>query len=299
MHSSYRQDPQCEGKHRDRIFLQGATIRRPTNYTVTEAATLGEYVIHEAGEAVGITSGAAFTVYDTDACTNEIGRLVVNRSTSFQSTARPAEGRSFNITKPAGFAILTQRGVTEDVRLRVDNSDLANSFTIWAEQLRTESADRPSFQVVKENPHLIVTASEGKVCFEITDEICRTAQLMEIPHRSSMDSATMTNILLGVANFYWNLRRTTSRNDIISRTKIQLECYELADDINGGMSCTGNNLFVDGAIQVYITDDEEKAYGISIENPAHNLPLFVSIFYFNMSDLSIGEFQFVLNTTGV
>lgn len=298
MHSSHSQDPQCEGKYQHRIFLGGAApLRIRILYRVTQSdiEDAGKYVVN-AGEAHGVTVNAEFTVYGTKACTKEIGRLVVRQSVPFQSFLRPVNDlEPFILPETIGYALLTDIRSTQDVRLLVDlDSDLVGVLASLGEQMRAEYPGKPSFQVATrdEHPHLVVTANKGRLRFEITDKMCRHAGLLEIPHTSLTDRETMTRVLRGIADFYWNLNRTPSDNRTILGTKIQLECYELeqedpADKFSGVMKCTGANLFVDGVIQAH-TSDEEKVYGFRIENMT-SIPLFVSMFYFNMSDLSIGE----------
>jgi hypothetical protein len=59
-----RQNPHCEGVHSDRLFLsETAAERQAAIYEITNRSPQGtEYVIH-AGDAIGITIDAEFSVY--------------------------------------------------------------------------------------------------------------------------------------------------------------------------------------------------------------------------------------------
>lgn len=285
-----RQNPQCEGINQNRIFLDNHTASSHRAFYFIRH-TSGDVYDIDAGEAHGVTVGAEFAVYDDKTCINELGRLVVSETSAFQSSLCPVEGgQSFDTPQTGAFGILTRIGTIHDVRLFVQLSDeLAGVFTAIARHMRTKSPYKPTFKLVnkrEENPDLIVTANEdGTVRFEVTDKICRDVGLREISFRPTSDSATMSNVLRGVADFYWNFHCTSNGEHVIS-PRIDFECYELVE--NDVMEPIGGNLFVNGSIQIDICSDDSKPYGFCIRNTS-TIPLFISMFYFSMSDLSIGE----------
>lgn len=292
-HAPNSQSPQCEGVNQDRIFLRNYTAGSRRNlYNIVEKAT-GVYVI-DAGEAHGVTIDAEFAVYDTNSCDNELGRLVVDTTTAFQSLLRPVEGApAFSTPETGAFALQTRTGPTQHVRLCVESDDAL--ACVFASLEKQTSSFTPSFKIVttrEEHPDLVITASGGVARFEITDHVCREFGLCEIPYQPATDGESMTNVLRGVGHFYWHLRSTTSAKHAI-RPKIVFECYQLVavdidDDLLPVMKPMGENLVMDGIIQVGINDSEDKCYGFRINNMS-TVPLFVSAFYFNMCDLSIGE----------
>lgn len=286
--------------NKDLIFLNNYTAgSRRISYNVTENASNGDYKI-DAGEAHGVTVEAEFAVYSSTVPSEELGLLVVHKTDAFQSYLRPlimTDDMSFRIPETGAFALQTRIGILHDVRLLIElDAGLAGVLTAVGQQMLTTSAFKPSIKVVttrEENPDLIVTARGGTAHFEITDQICCDAGLHEIYHRPETDKNTMTRVLRGVADFYWHLHRKPQLKEKTISTKINLKCYELVtveidNNLLPVMKPTGKDLLVNGAIQIGISDDQ-KPYGFRINN-ACNIPLFVSVFYFNMSDLSIGEF---------
>lgn len=290
-HSFDSQNPQCEGINQHLTFLSNRTPSpKHVVYNITQYVSV--YVM-DAGEAHGITVDAVFAVYDTKSCANMFGHLVVDQVSAFQSTLRPlGDDRPFSIPEVGGFALQTRTGSMAAVRLGVQfNDDLGGMFTAIKEQI---SASKPSFHVFATNAtpeqdidfRVTVDPTGGTARFETMDPVCRGAGLTEILYHPATDSETMTHVLHGLADFQWNLRRTTTETPLISG-KIGIECYELVRVRLGPLKPTGDNLVVNDMINIGI-GDKPKRYGFCIINKS-SVPFFVSMFYFDMSVLSISE----------
>lgn len=271
----------------------------------------------DAGEAQGVTLNAEFAVYETKARVKELGRLVVQATRAFDSELKFAENSNmFSIPKnpenPENTtyycALQTRIGDNHDVRLLVEFSDaLSGVFTALGQQMRVKEAWKPSFKVItspSEDPDLVITSAQGVARLQLSDTVCHLAGLYEIPYRPATDSATMTRVLRATADFYYNFRRAPISGKHLISPKIDVECHELqpaeelGDDLEEVFKPVDvkKNLVVDGVINLDIDGNgEEKNYGFTIRNKS-SVSLFVSVFYFNMSDLSISMSASFLGT---
>ncbi|KAE9398832.1 hypothetical protein BT96DRAFT_994537 [Gymnopus androsaceus JB14] len=225
-----RQNPQCEGINQHRILFHNKVIAAKPIYYNLAPPEKDVYTI-DVGEASGVTVNAEFSVRATMSADSTLGHLIVDSTSAFSSTLRLADGsESFAIPAGGAFALQTRIGKTQDVRLLVDFTDgLCGVFQALGEHMQAKEAWKPSFNIVstrEEKPDLIITASEGVACFTITDKVCQDSGLYEIPYHPATDSETMSRILRGIADFYWNLHCTTSGNHVLA-PKIQFEFKEL------------------------------------------------------------------------
>ncbi|KAK0465794.1 hypothetical protein IW261DRAFT_1598505 [Armillaria novae-zelandiae] len=137
----------------------------------------------------------------------------------------------------------------------------------------------------------LVAATDGDfVHFEIMNELCQKHGLTCMPFKVKIDDIdAIRRILQSSADFYWYLHRSSQKSCLAE--KVKLECTKLAetgkytDDLEDILEpVKGVNLNDNGVISIDV--GEEAMYGYSITNTS-NVPLYVSMFYFDISDLSI------------
>ncbi|KAE9403636.1 hypothetical protein BT96DRAFT_878516 [Gymnopus androsaceus JB14] len=297
------QNPQLEGLNQNCILFHNVTPsakRIYYNLTIANPQN-GTYRI-DAGEAHGITINAEFFIYADDATKNpnpvalEGVRLIVETTSTFSSTLHLADGsRTFT---GGAFALQVKKGNPHDVCLFVDFiDDLHGVFQALGQQMQSKETGKPSYKLVPtrdKNPDLIITSDRGVARFEITDKICRDRGLSKIPCCSGADSETMSRILPGIADFHWNLHRANPNLNGKIKNMIEFECMELAstkldDNHDEVFRPVGKNLFTGTSIDLNVRIQAPKPYGFSIRSKT-NVPLFVSVFYFDMSDFSIESY---------
>ncbi|KAK0234488.1 hypothetical protein EDD85DRAFT_774432 [Armillaria nabsnona] len=294
----HAQDPQCEGAHQSR-YLFNSKVSSPQRelYPIRASAdTPGQYVL-DAGEAHGITKNAEFAVFAGRSMSSALGTVVVSNTAAFTSScrflsARPDEA-PFRLATP-GYALQTRVGEDQDVRLFVENNErLLGVFERIANEME---AGKRGFRLVKsraDEPDLVVAADGDVIHFEIMDKICRQHGLTHMPFGVDIDdSDALRRILQSSADFYWYLRHSNKRSPLATST---LECMKLketgeyTDDLEEVLrpDPNGHNLNVGGVIMVDV--DEEGIYGFKITD-AMSVPLYVWMFYFDVSDLSISSY---------
>ncbi|KAK0440550.1 hypothetical protein EV421DRAFT_1737216 [Armillaria borealis] len=290
-----RQDPQCEGVHQTR-YLFNSKVASPQGelYPIRASSdTPGQYVL-EAGDAHGITKNAEFAVFDDRSMASALGTVVVANTTAFTSSCKFVSVRGdeapFRLAAP-GYALQTRVGEDQDVRLFVGkNERLLGIFNRIADEMQ---AGERGFRLVEsrdDEPDLVVTADGDIVHFEIMDKLCRQHGLTHMPFGVDInDSDALHRILQSSADFYWYLRHSSKGSPLAGST---LECMKLketgeyTDELLEVLMPDpgGHNLNVGGVIMVGV--DEEAIYGFKITNTM-SVPLYVSMFYFDVSDLSI------------
>lgn len=185
----------------------------------------------------------------------------------------------------------------EDVRLFVEpnNKFLDVLIRIGKEMQRTDVGKRQFRLVdsVDDEPDLVITLENDLVQFHIMDETCRQYGLTRMPFEIDVDPDYICGILRSAADFYWHLHHSNKEGKIAWSRKITFECVrlvqsgEFTDDFEEVMipEPGGHNLNVGGTI--IINTEEDAVYGYKITNNS-NTPLYAALFYFDISDLSIG-----------
>ncbi|PBK59427.1 hypothetical protein ARMSODRAFT_945616 [Armillaria solidipes] len=288
--------------------------------------TLEQYVL-EAGEAHGITKDAEFAVFADRSLTSALGTVVVANTAAFSSSCNftPRDDKTQRFT--LGFALQTRVGEGQDVSLLIEfDKRLLGVFEKIAKEMQSANEGKRGFRLVESRddaPDLVVAADGDIVHFEIMDKFCRQRGLTHMPfHNVKIDDAdAIHRILRSSADFYWHLHRSSKGSPLAG--KVILECMKLketgeytddleevlmpdpdSDNLNvltPGPTPDPNSdnpnvltpnpnrdkLNVEGVIMIDV--DEEAIYGFKITNTT-SVPLYVSMFYFDISDLSISSY---------
>ncbi|PPQ88397.1 hypothetical protein CVT25_011276 [Psilocybe cyanescens] len=294
------QDPQCEGLNQNRkIFTSKITGRSRNLYTILGSETPGEYSL-QAGEAHGIARNAQFAVFADDRMSLPIGSVVAQKTTAFKTQCAVLDvSETFNLPRSA-YAVQTRAGEEKVVRIFIEPKD---EFLPLFYQILKETPEDGyrTFHVVNsvdEDPDLILSTSGAFVRFNVTNKICHRHGLTCMPCDGIRIGETerLRSVLRGAAEFYWNLQHKSKNPQNILTNKIHLECFKVmrtytmdpqAKDILI-LEPVGDNLNINGT--TYIDVGDEAQYGFKIRNHS-TLPLYASLFYFDVSDLSIVSYH--------
>ncbi|KAK0187319.1 hypothetical protein F5146DRAFT_1064401 [Armillaria mellea] len=301
---SERQDPQCKGAHKSRyLFTTATNIRHPIH---ASPDTPGLYIL-EAGEVHGFRNGDQFVVYasrNPTAQASMLGTVTISRTTA--STAEcvfSGPGGQFKL----GYAEPARR-VHGHLNLALDLDE--GLTAIWKKGKELEGRDKfhlmgCGWDKVPEGskPDLVVTISQkrDKFTFGITDEDCRRYGLEWMPRDSRIkidDLDTIRCFLQRSLHFYYHLRRSSKTNftkGTEGKQNVTLQCKKLKPTTGSGYTSSlqqavepfGDDLNKDGVIKV--DADDETPYTFKITNHT-NVDLYVSVFYFDMSNLSIHSY---------
>ena len=261
----------------------------------------------EAGEAHGVTNKAKFAVYADKNMDPLVGSIVVLDAHLFDSRCSVIGASPFPLAQSA-YAIQTHVGEGQDIRLFIEaNHAFLDLFTRLGEEMRRTDASRRSFLLVdnaNENPALALSTCNSLVQFHVMDKTCRKYGLKLMPFDNIRVDETefLLSILSGAADFYWNLRHSSKMNATALTQKITFECFKLVptgqytDELDEIYipEPGGQNLNVSGTIVIDV--DLDVVYGYQITNTSA-VPLHAALFYFDVSDLSIGNCSVIYLTT--
>jgi hypothetical protein len=282
------------------LFNAQVASRQRGLFVIRAAASKpGQYML-EAGEAHGITKRARFAVYKDSKMTEILGSVIANDTYAFMARCTPI-GNTFTLPD-AAYALQTQVGESQDIRLFVEANDaFLDLFVYIANEMQRNDARKRSFRLVNtpdEMPDLAISTKEGFVVFHIMEQTCRDYGLIKMPYDDIrvQEGDRLITILRSAADFYWNLHHSNKVG--ILHNKVTLECIKLVesgevdDDLDPLIVPQRDNgqevnLNVGGTI--FINVEEGAMYGFRINNES-NIPLYAALFYFDISDLSVGEF---------
>ncbi len=188
-----------------------------------------------------------------------------------------------------GFVLQTQVGEGQGVSLLIKpHKRLLGLFKQMANEMQVGFC---SVNGHDDEPDLVIATNDDVVHFEIMDKLCHQHGLTCMPFEVKInDVNTICHILQSSSDFYWHLHHSSQGSPLAG--KVNLECMKL-EETGGYMDDlelllmpdpNGKNLNIRDVIMVDV--DKAVIYGFKITNMM-SVPLYVSMFYFNVSDLSI------------
>ncbi|KAK0471053.1 caspase domain-containing protein [Armillaria novae-zelandiae] len=296
------QDPQCEGVHQSRfVFNSKVTSPQHRLYPIRAFSDSpghrGQYIL-EAGEAHGITTNAEFVVFtDRSMTSTALGSVIAVETTDFTTTCRFSvavdQTQPFILAHP-GYALQTRVGNGQDFCLFIEADEkLLDIFKRIAAEMRSDQAGKRGFRLAenRDDADLVVAADGDLVHFEIMNQLCRKHGLARMPFEVKIDDLdAIRGILHSSADFYWYLHRSSERAPLSRKVKVECtkltETGEYTDDLEEILEPDPNGDNLNNEDVIFIDVDEEAIYGFKIFN-TESVPLYVSMFYFDVSDLSI------------
>ncbi|KAH6917593.1 caspase domain-containing protein [Coprinopsis sp. MPI-PUGE-AT-0042] len=296
------QNPQCEGVNQTRVLFN-SKVAPPyqTLYRIRPNSTLRNEFRLEAGEAHGLTNGMEFAIYpDRTLSGPPLGSVTIARTLTFTSNCVPTSASATHTIPDGACALQTRVGSGQDIRLFVPlDVSFLDLFGHLSKAMQRTNPNNRSFQLVdtiEDSPDIAISFTGNRlVQFDVMESICRQYGMKSLPFRNIRpdEAEYLFSILCSAADFYWKLHHS---NKITSTSLVQaitLDCFKVVpsgkytadlDDILIP-DPRSENLNINGTI---IIDVEENAkYGYKITN-ASKTPLYAALFYFDVSDMSIG-----------
>ncbi|KAG6914260.1 hypothetical protein DXG01_001403 [Tephrocybe rancida] len=297
------QNPQCEGVNQSRIlFTSKVCDLHCVMYSIQQAPdsipTDGQIKYQlDAGKAHGVTKHTEFNIYSDKHRSTTIGSVVVTSIAPLESYCTPLTTLPNPLPKPA-YAVRAGIGDGQDISLFIEPKDALY-------EMLCHESEKPKrhFRLVKspEQAVLIIRTQEGQVEFEVMDLICceHGLECMPLNNVQTNDPDHLFAILRAAADFYWYLCHSNKQGSLAQW--VQLQCFELVDsgttDDSGNIvfQKSGQILITDGAFELKaqakdaLPSDYETVYGYKVTNNS-KVPLYVALFYFDPSKLSIVKY---------
>jgi len=244
----------------------------------------------------GITEGAEFAVHpSTDSLFRDpLGILVVEKLGPFSTILKvPSGGSNFALSQPHAVALQTKMGQGFDLRLYISDGDASRlcreAFLSLMDRERdlgsiclVDKPDAADFELAMENE---------KVIFLFRDQRVTQHGHTRLFEGVEPTPEELAHVLKAAAYFYWKLNRTN--NNPIINSGVQVELFKLLppairkfNEDGDGPKPIGPDLY-DTVMEVVA--NENIPYGFKLtNNTAYDL--YPNLFYFDLSDLSIGEY---------
>jgi hypothetical protein len=251
----------------------------------------------DAGTIHGITNGATFALYNdrNQVWTHSpVAILTASNPRAFITPLiPPAHSLPFDITGQA-FALLIRAGEQEDLRLHVQpDENLMSVFKALASEMEVDDPTQPKFMLVeKETADLDISFVDDHIVLNILDPVVTIHGLNRVPFSIPKDTpGAISAVLRKAAHYFWHLRRKGNGRGLQSLVGIELtrldESEEEYDyDLSPVRRPRGPNLITNGVVDIVV--EKDAIYGIKLTNKWKQ-PLYVSLFYFDNSDLSISK----------
>lgn len=303
--AAHRQNPQCEGEHRERTLFNEKLPSVQRQYVVN---TLGQEYFMDAGAAKGISPGTVFFIYATeDGRFNDrpLGKLVASKVGPEITNLTLIESEPpFNIPRVA-YAVKASTGNDEDLRLSVKGDqtlmpvclevieDSLKDNRPWTIRMEpSDSADLVLSVEPSEGEEGGLPSGQSTIFFDNTRSAMYGLKRMPLAYLSEKDR--LAPILRSAAHWFWHLRRTSDEDGVLRRL-VDIEFFELhrtgyddeAYPILGHLN--DENLIKESRIDLVV--DEAKMYGIKLTNKSKGRLLYPHVFYFDSSDFSIGRWS--------
>ena len=243
--------------------------------------------------------GAEFTVYDKEEQPSGpiLAVLVVTSVSPFDSILDflPSIG-PFALPITA-VAVQTKAGKDQELKLYVPFEEAY--LPVFEAVLLHMQGTGPNPQTITlvENRSVATLAAvlrEEKITFDICDPRIKEGSMLPIPHAVNPAAKDVLDALEAAVHYFYHLKRTQENPLVEEHVTVQLFKLErsktLTNEATGGhvLLPSGNNIIVDKQISLDICEHIYLDYGFCVKNNS-TLDLFPNIFYFNDSDLSIGQ----------
>jgi hypothetical protein len=246
-------------------------------------------IILDAGGVTGVTEGAESVAHSSTDSLFE-SPLGILKLDPFSTLSKVPLGASKFILSEPSVALRTKMGRKEDPRLYIPADDAFRPCHEALRSLMDREQDLESINLVEkpEDADFELAMENETVVFLFRDQ--RVTQYGHTRLFEGVESTTeeLAPVLKAAAYFYWKLNRM--KNNPLMNNGVRIELYKLLPRIHGAggdLSPTGPNLY-DGTV-MEIVANENISYGFKLTNGTA-YDLYPSVFYFDLSDLSIGKY---------
>jgi len=251
----------------------------------------GQFIL-DAGLVEGIAEGTEFVVHpSTDTLfKNPLGVLIIEKLGPFSTILKlPAGDSSFILSQPS-VALQIKMGRREDLRLYIPGNDIFRPCreAIHIFRDREQGAGSICHVDKPEDADFELAMENEKVIFFFRDQ--RVTQHGHTRLFEAVESTPdeLAPVLRAAAHFYQKLNRTNNSRDINSG--VQLELLPRLDIVGGGMTPTSPNVSDDTSTTMEVVVDDNALYRFKLSNNTAQ-DLYPNLFYFDLSDLSIGKYR--------
>lgn len=259
----------------------------------------------KAGEAHGITIGSKFEIYSVDISslsnTPPIATARVIKTHYSTSDLKVAAPLQYNFsgsqsttsdnstTHKLLYALQIEAGSSEALPIHFTQavSTLFENDQDWRATFDGNEGSHPTLvQSPRDKAHIIIDINEcGQVTFETGNKIATSCGLKVLPYTMPAIIDEVLPVLRAAAKWAWHVSRTP---DIpLPEDSVKIEFLQLDKGTRPGEFRIIGDRNQGGMVQ--LTYNDRQYYGVKLVNRT-NIKLFPYLFYFDVSEQSIGEY---------
>jgi len=290
------QNPQCEGYHKDRIFFN-AKIPGADRFFFIVKQQDNKYTL-QAGVAQGITKESEFAIYAdhiVDPKSNpSLCTLRVKSTDVFSSTLEPLDGATpCQLPKPVyARQVRCGPGVELHVHFTEALTRLVTVDDIQHAAVKANEADIGFVLDGADKAEVLVDvvdrANSPRVVFTMT--YAREHSFELLPHDVPAKPESISHVLCWMARWNYHVKRA-SQNRLSGTVHLEFTRLEHFNEEYDGegmpvMRTVGEDMNRTGVVEMVV--NPEHFFGVKIINNTKG-DLYPYLFYFDVSDQSIGE----------
>lgn len=277
------QNPFCEGPDLDRAVFGGNVFFEDRICHSISIATRGQFFLG-AGAIHGITKYAEFAIYESVSKLSEppLGHARVELVEPSRAIMQPPD---FPPNTTSVIAVQIKAGEREDVRFYCpDDEEYLVCHEAFISVTRNPSNIGWNITMVEtpDDAHIEIAMRNNRVIFFIKDPAITRYGLTRLFYDTAPIVEEIAPVIKSAEHYFFALNHSVHNTTIMN--DIQLEIYQLQRPF---MLPIGPNLYQDNIIDL-VVEEGDVPYGIKLTNKS-SVDLYPNLFYFDNSDLSIGE----------
>ena len=277
------QNPFCEGANQDRTLFDGKVFFGERICHSISIAT-GRELFLGAGAIHGITKGAEFALYESVGKLSEppLGHVRVELLEPSRAIMHPPD---FPPDTTSVIAVQIKAGEREDVRFYCPDDE---EYFVCHEAFISVTGNPSNIGwniAMVETPddaHIEIAMRNNRVIFFIKDPAITQYGLTRLFYDTAPIVEEIAPVIKSAEHYFFALNNSVHNTTIMD--DIQLEIYQLQRPF---MLPIGPNLYQDDIFDL-VVEEGDVPYGIKLTNKS-SVDLYPNLFYFDNSDLSIGE----------
>lgn len=237
--------------------------------------------------------GSRFQVHSLDASPEDsaLGELEAGEVLATHTILRLPRGTYIFDVPEKAQAIQVSAGSQADLHLCIEPSDpllklcndTINDIQAASRRQRVQICPRSAADLA------VSLRSDNMLAFDNLSSAPYGVERM--PVTSAVDQEDFDRILRAGSHFFWHLRRTSEAKTLQKLVEVEFTEIVSSDEFDEEawpiLVQKGENFVKESRIDLVIED--QKMYGLKLINTSGTRPLYPYIFYFDCSDLSIGE----------
>ena len=257
-----------------------------------------EYIVDE-GAINGITKGSTFALHNDRNALLAGSRLVtlkVSEVMAFSTVLGPLPSDFQGTLDQTALALLDSAGEEQNLRIRIGSDpNLRSLCEALAKEMEAAHSAQPKFTLINDGQADLEMAFEGgSIVLNILDPLVRAYGLNRVPFTVEPTVKAIGCVIRKATHYFWHLRRTGDSEILTNQVEVEFMTLETVEDeyddeLNFLRRPNGPSLIENGQVDIVV--DEKIIYGIKITNNSEK-DLYLSLFYFDNSDLSICKWDF-------